>query len=488
MRKGFKPLAAGIVATLTMSVGLVMGTQTAQAAPAQASTTSISANVTTAAQTAANLPQSIKRGIDVGVGDGGGENNPPVDGGGTKPPGGGGGGGGGGGTTPPGNGGGSTLPPNPEVRYFTRTYDYRNGGAPQEALAQCAQSETRIGATVRYSQRYTPAGDAILGSIRVISANCIDMTISYTSATCVTGADAYIDQVAPVSRRIVSNAVSTPFGAGNHTQQACGNAVSITLSADPTALGRYQALAKTYRVAVRFKHAYDPFSGGTTTTLDSMGAPYVSNTNSARLQITCYGVSSAWTESDFSFTPCGPQNPSTQRYQCVPSNGNPAVTISGQPATSATLFRSGDETELKWNPLRPSSELSINSATTRFVRDSNGTPWRENGASLSKANFTLTTLKGNKANQFVNENATNWMPNAVGDTYVRGYWASEEGRPNKITPTWNYTGTMQIQVPTGITYDGNAWHWSTRTETIENTAACVGPTVDLTYVRAVTSQ
>lgn len=469
------------VAGLVVSSSLVV-------APAQA-VAPVEANVAAAGLASNILNSGPGIGVDVGDNTGGGNGNGGGSGGGNN----------GGGSSNPGGGGGGGGNPGPPSRpqdtvYFTRTFDYRAGGAgsaiEQRARAACAPSDTRIGATINWSHRiYREEGTIVQNSTEVHSVTCHDLSITYSNETCIHSGRAWIDQTVPNKRRIASQRVTSAFANGSTSVDACrSSTVRVSLNATPTAFGRYLATGQTYRVAATYKHTYDPLRGTSTTELYRVGSPYVSNQVTQRLQITCSGWSQSWTGNpSWNFTDCGPDR-GGNLYRCVPSeNGVPSLSIDGTTTNSATLFRDGKAKNVRWNVLRPSDNFTINSATTRVTRG--GTPWAEGlsgTVSPSNANFSFAR-KANGGSVLSNSSGTGWMSGSNGNFYAKGFWASQSGQPTTLTPRWNYTGSMMITVPVIHSFDGSSFSIGSTQVRITSQALCTGPTATINYVRATTS-
>jgi hypothetical protein len=217
-----------------------------------------------------------------------------------------------------------------------------------------------------------------------------------------------------------------------------------------------------------------------------MGAVFDAAVASRKGQLTCEvpGWQEGWSgDPTWTFTDCGPAAVPDPIYKCVTADNSPVSSIDGVEASEATLFRDGKEHTVTWGVLKPTNEIAVTDASTRWTRS--GSPWRENGLSIRESTLQLSSRPGG-GTLFNSDSGTSNAPGSLASAYVKATWASNEfAGPTLLTPQWNYFGNLQQEGITinGMDSNGN-WSASPTTVTVASSAQCQGQSVALTYVRA----
>jgi len=404
--------------------------------------------------------------------DSGGTVNP------NDPPLGGGGGGGGGGAT--------------AWKYVTYSYE-----AESSIIQGCAAFDSRgepvLGntATWRYPTNLS-AGEVVAAikggngasvGVTRVSLNCqYPPAFNWKTYKVIVGSTARVEMIIPKSELLGTASMSTSWGRGDHSLSSLYNSnySSASASIDVKELGRYAAYANTTAQWVTVKNY---ISASYPDQIASIGNAWVSDSSSREGQLTCAGWDDSWVGSPtWTFTDCGPAATPTPTYQCIAAGTSPAVTVDGITSNSAVLFRDGSEHVVKWDVISPSSELSVTGASTRWTRS--GTPWRENGLSVSQANVSLAP-NADGSSIFNSDSGTSWVAGVKDSAYVKGFWASTANQPTLIHPQWNYSGTMTVQsvVITGLDSNG-AWVVTSNPTTVDSSGVCSAADASINYVRA----
>jgi len=404
--------------------------------------------------------------------------------------------------------GGTTTQPGPGTgsgggggasEWAYRTYEYNASSAIiQGCAATDSRGEALLGANAKW--RF-PAGmgegelvAAIKGGaaaeaaaqVSLVSKGCqYPPPYNWRSVKVIIGSTASVQRVLPTSETLQTAGMQTRWGQGDHSLSAlyASTSSSASVNVNLSVLGRYSATANTTAAWVTVKD----YVGSTPDEITSISAPFVSNSSSAKGQLTCAGWSDDWSGNPtWTFTDCGPTTTivATPTYSCSALDPSlPATTIDRIDASEAVLFRNGDEHLVQWSTMAPSSGITVTDTSTRWTRS--GTPWRENSVSIAESLFALSQFpSGNSI--FNSDSGTSWVKGTQDSAFVKGYWASTTGLPTVISPQWNYFGTMQQAgvTITGISSDGT-WTTSPTTVTVDSSAICAGPAVSLNYVRAV---
>lgn len=367
-----------------------------------------------------------------------------------------------------------------------------------------------IGADVEYSRLYSVDTDSFVegdSGFKQGSVTCIELDITRTNHVCVIKVELSITQTAgvgvPPQATLAEKTVTSGGWRTGQTVKQCENSsVYGKINRDIKEMGRYRADAVVHYRNIVAINTYDPILKEKTVEIEERGDYTRRNTMYA--QKTCEagaaglrtgadrdrvfrGSGWSWTHAD-----CGPDTtPEPQRYECVAADSSvPGRAVNGTARNRATLFRDGNANELTWGILRPSSPFQRDGgSSTRFYRNEDGTPWKE---TKSDPLLSLNISKNKANNRFASkETRTSWLSGGPHSTaYVRGYWASTDGKPTYINPVWRYEGTMPLRVAERLEFNTETNEWSVaewRTERVPSTATCEGPKIRLTFVRATST-
>lgn len=196
----------------------------------------------------------------------------------------------------------------------------------------------------------------------------------------------------------------------------------------------------------------------------------------------------SWTYTE---TDCGPGTFSKRpSYQCVASGSN---TIDGKNTSSATLFRNGENTSIKFQNLtvkesknsEGSNLVKINSTKTEILRS--GTPWNVNGK--SSANDNNFVLKYENKNRLKSSEGTGFIDNNLKGTWqASANWASQEGKPTSLQKVIEVNAIWKKLIYEVKSVDINAKVvFSTKEVRETGTAQCSGKPITLNYVRGITT-
>jgi len=305
--------------------------------------------------------------------------------------------------------------------------------------------------------------------------------------TAVIESTATVTKVQPDTKLLDTQTARSAWGNGDHSLSALANSKTwAAVSATPTELGRYQALASTLvqSVSVKVYTSADGLTGAKPADeIVSIGAPYRTAPSQARGTMLCDGWHDGWESGDdFTEASCqaGNTNGKPVTYQCV---GDQGVTIDGQGLSSAYIVRDGEPHAISWGlPTFTSPDLvAIESTATKVARS--GTPWTASRAATSN---DVELWRGG-SNRLTSADGTGWMTGSLGsDWQFYATWASDAGAPTVLTPSvrWGATLNKRTITITGVSSDGE-WQTSTVVVPVRTTLTCSGTPLSLHITRTV---
>jgi hypothetical protein len=309
---------------------------------------------------------------------------------------------------------------------------------------------------------------------------------------CVIDSTAEIVQNAPRSRTLGTAGMTSDWGRGVRTIEACQNsATDVYISGGSPEYGRYSAAARTRVQFANIKHytTADPRTGAVPADeIHSVGAISTINPAAARWQSTCAGFSEGWS-GNFAFnqTECGPnQNQHPQLYQCtIDGDANPLV--NGTRTNNATIFRDGEMNTIAWS--RPSITGTANGVPegkTQIIRS--GTPWNTTSKFPTAKTNDVELYRDGKS-KFTKLDGTGWMNKTMSDGWgLKAYWASDTGKPTLLTPQykWMADWVISTRTVTSINPLTGAITTAPITQTVSAEALCTGTPLTVNIVRATT--